>query len=221
VMFALAHDIGERIAAEAALRAALLENQGLLGELQHRAKNSFAMISSMIGLAGPGRGPETIAALEELRARVASVAELYALLYSSGSYAELRLDDYCRRVAAPLVGLSGAVALDADMEGITVSAKDAAPIGLILTELVTNALKYAFPGGRRGRIAISLKRTASGALLEVRDDGVGLPPGFDPYQGQGLQLIRGLSLQIDGEFEMESDPTGTRCSVAWTLSPPA
>ena len=206
----------EREAALEALQIAFQENRNLLRELQHRAKNSFAMISGMISLAlNDGVSTETKTALEDLASRVRSVSELYSLLYSSSSFTEVRLDEYCARIAAPLIGLSGNITLKTEMENITVPVKEAAPLGLILTELMTNAGKYAFPGGRQGTITVALKKTVAGACLEVRDDGIGLPADFDfsGRAGMGLNLVRALTGQINGSFRMENNAVGTRCIV--------
>ncbi len=211
----------QREAALAALQTAFQENRNLLGELQHRAKNSFAMIFGMISLAlNDGVSAETKNALEDLASRVRSVSELYSLLYSSGTFTEVRLDEYCARIAAPLVGILGNITLKTEMESITVPVKEAAPIGLILTELLTNAGKYAFPGGRRGTITIALKKSAAGACLEVRDDGSGLPAGFDfsGSAGMGLNLVRSLAGQINGSFRMENGAAGTRCIVEFATA---
>ncbi len=217
----LKRDITGRKQAETALQKAFEENRNLLGELQHRVKNSFSMISSMIGLAaGAASSPDTEAALSELDVRVMSVSELYSLLYASGSFTEVRLEDYCDRVAATIVGLSENISIETDMESMVVSVKRAAPIGLIVTELVTNAVKYAFPGGRPGIISVSLKKNSRGAILVVRDDGVGLPAGFDlaASRGMGLNLVRSLLSQIDGKFRLEADVKGTSCSVDFALA---
>ena len=211
----------QREAALEALQTAFQENRNLLGELQHRAKNSFAMIFGMISLAtSAGVSPETKAALDNLGLRVRSVSELYSLLYSAGSFTEVRLDEYCARIAAPLVGLLGNITLNTEMESITVPVKEAAPLGLILTELMTNAGKYAFPGGRQGTITVALKKTVAGARLEVSDDGIGLPAGFDfsGSAGMGLNLVRALSGQINGSFRMEGGATGTRCIVEFAAA---
>jgi len=211
----------QREAALEALQTAFKENRNLLGELQHRAKNSFAMILGMISLAlNAGVSPETKAAIEDLGSRIRSISELYSLLYSAGSFNLVRLDEYCALIAAPLIGLSGNITLKTEMESITVPVKEAAPLGLILTELMTNAGKYAFPGGRRGTITIALKKTAAGALLEVRDDGIGLPALFDfsGSAGMGLNLVRTLSGQINGSFRMEGGAAGTRCIVEFAAA---
>ena len=218
--YAAFEDITERLRAEKAISALARHNQALLAELQHRAKNSFNMITSMISLAiVPEASPETRAILESLDARVNCISELYSLLYSSGSSTEVQLDTYCVRIAKPLVDLSQNMGLTFDLESIKAPARIAAPIGLILTEVVTNAVKYAFPSGWSGGISISLKRVPQGALLEVLDDGAGLPALFDPdaMQGMGLKLIQGLSTQIEGHFTIEGAQKGTRCSLHFPL----
>jgi PAS domain S-box-containing protein len=214
-------DITAQKQANEALQETLKENKNLLSELQHRVKNSFAMICSMISLASKAESSqETLTALEELDSRVRSVSELYSLLYSSGSFTEVQLDDYCSRVAGALAGLSANVVLNTEMESMTVPVNDAASIGLIVTELITNALKYAFPKGMQGNITISLKKTAAGADLVVRDDGIGLPVGFDISKsaGIGLRLVKAISGRLAGTIKMESDSSGTRCTVGMSWS---
>jgi two-component sensor histidine kinase/ABC-type nitrate/sulfonate/bicarbonate transport system substrate-binding protein len=211
----------QREAALEALQTAFKENRNLLGELQHRAKNSFSMILGMISLASsPGVSAEIKTALADLDSRVRSVSELYSLLYSAGSFTEVRLDEYCVRIAAPLVGLSGNITLNTEMESIIVPVKEAAPLGLILTELLTNAGKYAFPGGRSGTITLALKKSAAGAILEVKDDGAGLPAGFNLARnaGMGINLVQALAGQINGSFRMESGAAGTRCIVEFAAT---
>jgi len=217
----LTEDIVQRGLAEAELMQALLEKQNLLRELQHRAKNSFNMISSLTHLASKdSSSPETLRALEELNARIMAVSELYSLLYEAGSFDEVRLDSYCERVSTAMDGLmTQGVSFEKELENVTLPAKSAAPIGLIVTELVTNSLKYAFPAGMGGKISLSLKKTGAGALLEVRDNGRGLPAGFDraASSGMGLKLVQGLADQIAARFTMEGGPGGTRCVLELDL----
>lgn len=218
----LKRDITGRKRAEEALEGALDENRGLLHELQHRVKNSFAMILGMVNLAaGPGTPPETSIALHDLAARIGSVSELYAQLYASGSFSEVHLDEYSGSIAASMIGLSDRIVLDTALEDIVVPANRAAPIGLILTELLTNVIKHAFTGGRKGRVRVSLRRSTAGAVLEVADDGIGLPRG--PYRaaggGMGLSLVEALAEQAGGRFTMEGGVAGTRCAVEFALAP--
>jgi PAS domain S-box-containing protein len=211
---AVKEDITERRRSEQALEKAFLENSALLQELQHRAKNSFNMISAMIQLARQeGCTSETIEALDQLNSRVLSVAELYSLLYSSGSFAEVRLDEYCGKLARALLGLRADISLVTEMEEVVVSANRAAPIGLIVTELITNSLKYAFPGRRKGTVWLSLRKGPELAILEVRDDGMGLPSGFSPSgsSGMGLKLVTGLAKEAGARFAMAGSPGGTSC----------
>ena len=219
-LLGIASDITAQKELEESLRQALAENKALLQELQHRVKNSFNMIAGLISLSTTKDMSEyTRSALAELGTRVGSVSELYSFLYSMGNFTELRLDEYCQRVGTSLLSLSTTILLDFDMESLVVSAKLAAPVGLILTELITNSLKYAFRDGRRGSITIGLKRGADGAVLSVRDGGAGLPSGFDPSSstGLGLRLVRGLCGQIQGHFEMSADAGGTVCVLEFPI----
>jgi len=187
------HQSGEKLAATAA------ENQRLLSELQHRAKNSFNMISGLVNFTAMSQAsPETRAAFEGLEARVSAVSELYSHLYATGSTEDTDLGAYCLKVADTLIGLSDTIILVTDLEAVAAPVKVAAPVGLIVAELLTNAMKYAFPEGRKGRIFLVLKRSARGAFLEVADDGAGLPGDFEERSGTGLLLLRGLAEQVGG-----------------------
>ncbi len=213
-LLGVTRDISERKRSEDAMRRSLLENQALLLELQHRVKNSFNMISSMIHISSrDGGSAETTAVLEQLDFRVLSVAELYSLLYSSGSFAEVRLDEYCRKLALALLGLRSEISLVTDMDAVVVNANQAAPIGLIVTELITNSLKYAFPGERKGKITLSLRNDPDSVILEIHDDGVGLPKAFSTQDkgGMGIKLVMGLARQVEGNFAIAGDGGGTRC----------
>ncbi|HCM26903.1 MAG: hypothetical protein A2Z99_16295 [Treponema sp. GWB1_62_6] len=210
----LERDITEGKRSEAALEAAFKENRALLMELQHRVKNSFNMIKAMVELAaGAQASAEAKAALLEIDVRITCISELYSLLYSSGTFTEVRLDEYCLRIAPPLAGLAGNISIVTDMDAMVIPAKMAAPIGLIVTELITNAVKYAYQDNRKGTITVALKKRGGGAVLRVHDDGIGLPDGFDLSSdvGVGLTLVQGLAEQIGAAFRMESDEKGTSC----------
>ena len=110
------------------------------------------------------------------------------------------------------------VELRLDLDELTVNVESASAFGLILNELITNALKYAFPGDRRGFVSARLKREGSGVVLEVANDGVELPENFDLAQspGLGLNLVRMLARQLGGETYCERAET-TRFGVRATL----
>jgi two-component sensor histidine kinase len=220
LLFVLVLSIRRTRGYAAQLAVRLEENRSLLGELQHRVKNSLNMICSLINLSvHDDADAQTREIFEELESRVRSVSELYSLLYTSGSVTEVWLDDYCRQVSETVVGLAGRVVLDTSLESITVPVKTAAPVGLIVNELLTNALKYAFPDDRSGTITMSLRKTGTEINLELADNGVGLPEGFDQTtaKGMGLGLVRALVDQLGGSFRMESLEPGTRCLLKFPL----
>ncbi|MEI6877370.1 MAG: sensor histidine kinase, partial [Spirochaetota bacterium] len=130
------------------------------------------------------------------------------------------LDDYCTQVVEAMRGFAGMISVEAEMEALEVDVRVAAPLALILTELLTNVFKYAFAGRSQGLVSITLARGEGEARLSVRDDGIGLPPGFDPLTqpGMGLELIRGLVSQVKGEFSIEGDASGTLAKVSFPLS---
>ncbi len=213
----LERDIEARKATEERLQKALEDNENLLDELQHRAKNSLAMISGLIAVVSSSHeNGETRNVLDELDRRVRSITELYSLLHASGMYTEVRLDDYCGRIADGLRGMALSVAIEVVAEEVTVPIAVAAPIGLIVTELVTNALKYAFPEGASGSIRIAIAREGAKLRIVVADNGSGLGEGArkgDKDGGTGLDLLEGLAEQIGGTLVIENAMPGTRCTL--------
>jgi two-component sensor histidine kinase len=139
-------------------------------------------------------------------------------LYANGDAQAVRLDEYLAEIAQTLVNaLAGSqprVELQLDLDELTVGPKSASALGLILNELLTNVLKYAFPGDRCGFIRVRLERAAGSVILEVADNGVGLPAGFDVTQasGLGLQLVLMLAQQLGGKVYWEQAET-TRFDV--------
>jgi len=200
-------DITQRKPAEQALEKALADNRTLLRELQHRAKNSFTMITNVIWLMkATGLGEEANGALSEVANRVMAMANLYDLLYANDAVMDAPLDTYCARVVAALPIPHNIQVVEA-YDQVTVPTDTAALVGLILTELLTNALKYAFPGDRPGTISVTLCRSGGNAILRVEDNGVGIPPGYDPARSGslGMTLIGILAGQIQGSARCEAD----------------
>jgi len=219
---ALQADIADRKRFEELLQKSLEENKRLLGELQHRAKNSFNLINSLVGLAATEAiSEETRGFLDGFERRIASISELYSLLYSTGAVEDVGLDEYGTRILSGLSSLSTKklVKLTGDFAPLVVNAKIAAPFGIILTELVTNSLKHAFTDRQEGRIEVRLGMEEGRARLEVRDDGVGSASGdrAAARPAMGLSLVEGLSGQLGGTFRLESDEAGTRAVL---LFPP-
>jgi PAS domain S-box-containing protein len=197
-------DITDLVAVEGALRGAVEERDTLFRELRHRIKNNLAMIESLIVL-GQSQvdDPGTKGALEDLRGRIHPLVGLYERLDPGMDSRAIALDMYLSDIANAVIAASnGRVGLELDIEAMRVDARDAANLGLMLNELVTNALKHAYPGESRGTIRVRLTREGDGLLLEVRDDGSPLPPGFDPAASRGLGLLicRMLAGQSEGKL---------------------
>jgi two-component sensor histidine kinase len=205
---------------DAALKEALESKAVLLGELQHRTKNSFGMMRSLISIeAGRTKDPAQADTLIKLRDRVSVLTSLYGQLDASAGPPRIKLDEYLRGIAVDLLDGYGAdtrgVSLECRMVPVMVDMKRAVPLGLIVNELITDSLKHAFPEGRRGTIVLALSRDA-GVLLSVSDDGIGLPEGFDirASKGFGITLIDMLRGQIDATLEIGRGPRGSGASFA-------
>ncbi len=211
--FVTVRDLSELKRNARRLEKALVEKEVLLRELQHRVKNSFALISSLIGLeADSVSTPEAAAAVEALKSRVDSISELYALLNSRESVERVRLDEYLLRITESLRDSleTETVSIESSLEPFEIDVKRAAAVGLVVNELLTNAYKHAFPDGRAGTVRLALRSDGVTVTVSVVDDGVGAPPGLDiagrKSTGLGLELVSMLAAQLGGtlSFERES-----------------
>ncbi len=209
-------------AAERELRASLREKDVLLKEVQHRVKNNLQVISSMLNLqATQLLDPNVQRRLVESQNRVHAIALVHEQLYRSKDLSHIAFEEYARTLVADLVHKHSA-----DDRGIRVTVRtddvrlgvDAAiPCGLILNELVSNTLKHAFPAPREGAVEVRLERTGERLCLSVSDDGVGLPPGFDPENSPklGLDLVFTFAEQLDAEVIVDRHG-GTRITIVFS-----
>jgi two-component sensor histidine kinase/sensor domain CHASE-containing protein len=189
----------------------------LLKEIHHRVKNNLQVISSLLALqAGSAADAVTRALLNESRDRVRSMALIHEKLYQTGDQRGISFASYVQDLAAHLrhsyAGNSPSVSLDIDIEEVSLEMDLSVPCGLILNELLSNALKHAFPGGRVGTVGIRMRRQESGELLlTVTDDGVGFPPGIDARAPAtlGLRIVNILVSQIRGTLTMPPGPRTT------------
>lgn len=199
------------------------EKEVLLRELKHRVKNSLSIVSSLLSLnRDVSTDKETSRVFTEAIGRVKSVSAIYDQLNLSEKLDSIEIDEYLR----DLVGMIGKSYLDAgngisfslDIERKSIPLKTAVPIGLILNELVTNAIKYAYPRDSQGIIRIGFATDGDEAALTVSDDGVGLPIGFDPEttESLGLRISGMLAKQIGGKLRF-SDGGGTTVVVGFKL----
>lgn len=194
-----------------ALRRRVREREVLLREIHHRVRNSLQLVSSIVAMHGRVLdGPARIA-LEDAQARVHSIALVHEKLYESESLADVDFGKYVRELAGMLmhaVGPGERVGLTISVGTMTLSLDQAVPCGLVINELVTNALRHAFVDGRKGTIRVEA-RPLDGDRIEVAvcDDGIGLPLAIDPLapRSLGLDLVSTLTQQLDAAVVVERD----------------
>ncbi|MGC9447562.1 sensor histidine kinase [Cereibacter johrii] len=177
----------------------------LMQELSHRVKNNLALVLALIDRQIRTRG--RIEALE-LRGRIMAIAEVHSMLFAAGERYDLDFGRLIERlsISEALVPPERPITVDRDVEeGIRIGPDSAVPLALVAAELLTNAVKHAFPDGRPGRIRVSLHRVgADTARLEIADDGVGLPAGADP-KTSGLAIVEALVAQADAVLERRDE----------------
>jgi two-component sensor histidine kinase len=210
---------------EARLKIALHEKEVLLKEIHHRVKNNLQVVCSLLRLQRDTIEDSTLRELfYESEHRVRSMALIHETLYQASDVARLQLAHYLRTLSVELFRAYGVdpqhIALTNCIDEITLPLDAAIPCGLIVNELLSNALKHAFPDGRRGDIRIELRAGPDQqVLLRVVDTGVGFPAGLDVRQTDslGLQLVCALTEQLQGTIAVERDG-GTALTVTFPLS---
>ncbi len=219
----VAEDVTARRAAEEGIRASLREKEILLREVHHRVKNNLQLIVSLLNLqAAYADGAADRERFIESRNRVASMALAHEELYRANDLASVNVADYVERLARKLVlsSVDAEVELALELPPLFLPVSAAIPCGLILNELVTNAIKHAFPSRDAGRISIAARRKGRQVEVRVTDDGVGLPEGFDPAGGTtlGMQLVGSLVAQLGGRLEVISGLAGASFVVRFEES---
>lgn len=199
---------------ERELRDSLAEKEVLLKEVHHRVKNNLQIISSLLFLQKDAMSdPVLQGALEESRNRIASMALIHEELYRSGDLARVDIKEYLERLAPRVVhALRGAksVGFALTLADCRMSVDKAIPIGLIVNELLTNAVKHGLAGRDSGVIRVRLDRDDALAHITVEDDGAGLPPGFHPdaMRTLGMQLVVQLTRQLRGTLSFGGSDEG-------------
>ena len=205
-------DITEHKQAQERLEASLQEKDLLLREVHHRVKNNLQIISSLLYLQSlrARKGDDVRGILQDSRMQVQSMALVHEKLYGAQDLARVDFGEYVRGLTDSLVQSHGAsaghIAIDVAIGDEQLTVDQALPCGLIVNELVANALRHAFPDGQQGKIAIRLAHSNGNYVLRVDDDGTGLPPDFDSVttESLGMQLVKTLVEQLDGTLEIES-----------------
>ena len=217
-------DITARKRAEAGLAEAVEAKDMLLHEVNHRVKNSLQLVTSLLSLQA-AQSPEPVlrASLLEARGRVAVVASMHQRLYSTSAHDRVDLVGYLRELAQENVAAhaSDRIALDFDAgDEFVLPLSQAVPLALVVSELLTNAFKYAFPGDARGRVRVAVRRSAGDLTLVVEDDGAGLPPGFSllAAKGLGMKIVRSLTRQVGATVTIGDAGPGARFEVTMPLA---
>ena len=199
-----------------------LEKEFLLKEIHHRVKNNLGIVTSLLELQSAQiDDPKVKGAMQESQNRVYSMSMIHQRLYQGKNLATVEMKDYFLNLGQNILDSFGAadrVNLEFEMEAIELDVDTAIPLGLIVNELLTNSLKYAFPNNRKGNIIISLQKISTEILLlKVADDGVGeQEENLNIGTGFGTQLIKLLIQQLDGEMKFQSKE-GTSFSFEFKL----
>lgn len=197
------------------------EKEFLLKEIHHRVKNNLEIVSSLLALQSEQiEDPKVRSAMKRSQQRVHSMSLVHQRLYQGKSLSHIEMKDYFEKLGSDVLqsyGMEDRIRLECNMAPITVDIDYAIPIGLIVNELLSNALKYAFPDNRKGRILVSLVQRDSVLHLEVSDDGIGKnSPDQAVGTGFGTQLISLLTTQLDGQMQLVIE-NGTLVSFDFQL----
>ena len=215
-------DITERKQAEAKLRDSLAEKDVLLKEIHHRVKNNLQIVSGLMYLQSKlAKDPQTKEILSACRNRITSMALLHENLFQVSNFSSVSMSPYINNLVKYLADsydtakfLTFEVDIPVD---INLDIDTGIAIGMIVTELATNSIKYAFAPGEAGTLEVALHPSGEGMLLTVRDNGKGLPKGYDLTSGPGLgmKLVTNLVSQVHGTFDVTSGQ-GTAINITFT-----
>ncbi|UEM01625.1 PAS domain S-box protein [Skermanella rosea] len=203
------------------MKQALDDKDVLLREVHHRVRNNMQLISSLLEMqAGTAQAPEARSKLQETAWRVRSIALAQEQLHEAGNFANVDLGDYIRSLVQVVGTMQERIAFEVEVDPIPFSLDRAVPTGLIVNELLTNALKHAFPGDRAGTVRVEARRESDGTVaITISDDGVGLPSTELPERARslGFRLVRRLGMQAGARISVEN-AGGTRHRI---ILPPA
>jgi len=203
-------DITKQKQMEDELARQLKEKEIILQETHHRMKNNFASIGSLLQLQSSSlTNPEAISAVQDAYGRVNSMSKLYENMLLDSNYKESSVKDYMGKLIDDISNLflnKKNIVIEQNINDFNLNSKDLVALGIILNELLTNIMKYAFAGRDSGLIDIMIEKNVNDITLTIQDNGIGLPEGFNinTQTGFGLQLINMLTEQLRGNFKIES-----------------
>ena len=217
-------DVTEQRAMEQEMKELMWQKELLLEEMQHRVANSLTIIASILMLkARTVQSEETRQHLQDAHSRVMSVATVQNHLHAAGQIGFIEMAPYlsrlCEALAESMIGEGRPISLKVEAAGGHVPSRQAVSIGLLVTELVINALKHAFPAlTRSGRVVVAYETAGSNWKLSISDNGIGVPDAHAGRLGQknsglGTSIVKALAQQLEGRLEIVSGPTGTIVSI--------
>jgi PAS domain S-box-containing protein len=220
----VARDVRRQKQVEDELRRTLAQKDALLREVHHRVKNNLQVISSLLRLQAAGSSsPQAARLFQESESRIHSMALIHEQLCRSGDHTRIDFRDYVEGLTRNVLASAGEVErpirIALDVDPVSLDLDIAISCGLILNELLSNALKYAFPDGRDGVISVTFRCADGSATLVVADNGIGLPmapAGHEPAPSLGLRLVTALVGQLHGRWLVEGEG-GTRFTLTFRI----
>lgn len=219
----LARNITDTIEYEAKLEESVREKEILLKEVHHRVKNNLQVINSILNLQSSYVQDErTLEIINESQNRIRSMSYIHESLYQTKDFSSINFSDYIKNLVQNLVHsyqlFTDKISLEFELEQVKLALDQAIPCGLILNELVSNSLKYAYPASQKGKIIIGVKENEGKLQLSVEDFGVGLPEKFDIENSDslGLSLVFTLVDQLDGQLSLKTHG-GTKFYITFEM----
>jgi PAS domain S-box-containing protein len=210
---------------EVQLRASLREKEVLLREIHHRVKNNLQVIASLLNIQMTSElHPESHKGLIESQNRIQSMALVHQLLYQSKDLAQIEFGEYLTKLARRLTDTYDAgaeqIAVEVLAAPMRLDVDHAIPCGLIMNELLTNAITHAFPNGQKGTVRITVEARGDDVVLTVVDDGIGIPADLriDDAHSFGLRIARTLTQQLDGTITLSREEHGTKVQLVFPIA---
>lgn len=211
-------NITDRKKSEESIKQSLEEKEVLLKEVHHRVKNNLQIISSILNLqSSTVSDKQTLDLLKNSQDRIRSMSLIHELLYQTKDFSTINFSEYIRSIATNLFqsyNQNKLINLTLELSPVSLDLDSAIPCGLIINELITNSLKYAYPNSENGAIKIHLSQEKDIVILIIEDNGKGFPSAIDfrETESLGMQLVVSLTDQIDGEIKMDNSK-GTKFEI--------
>ncbi|MCB0395538.1 MAG: PAS domain S-box protein [Flavobacteriales bacterium] len=217
-------DITEHVRAEQQVKESLREKEVLLREVHHRVKNNLQVISSILNLQSSYvEDQNTLNILRESQNRIKAMAFIHESLYQAKNLSHINFAEYIENLSDNLFRsygvVDGSIEIKRQIGDVFLNLDIAIPCGLIVHELIANALKYAFVGKKGGTVDVSMTISGRKAILKVEDDGIGLPKDLDIKQTKslGLRLVMALAEQIGGKLTLQTSDAGSHFKIAFDV----